>query len=43
MNKKTFGKLIGLGIIVFLAICAYNSLTAFRKALREKEERERQA
>ena len=40
MNKKTFGKLIGLGVIVFLAVCAYNSLTALRKALIEKEQRE---
>ena len=43
MKKKTFGKLIGLGVIDFLAICAYNSLSALRQALKEKEERERQA
>ena len=43
MNKKTVGKLFGLGVLVFIAICAYNSLTALFKALKEKEEREKQA
>ncbi len=41
MKKKSFGKIIGLGVIVFIAICVYNSLSALRNALKEKEERER--
>ncbi|MBR4489307.1 hypothetical protein IKP13_01570 [bacterium] len=42
-SKKAVGKLIGLGVVAFIAICAYNSLTALSKALKEKEERENQS
>ena len=35
-------KVIGLGVIAFIAVCAVKSLLALKKALEEKEQREKE-